>query len=717
MAEKTSKSNRLTFYLTAGFLVYTAGYLVVSYLPMSLASRYVVQGGYYLVGLIAAVAITGYALLKATRTNRFFWLAVFGGTVMFLAGELYWVIFDMIKGIGASPPHPSFSDITNITGYIFLYIAVISMARFSRATAVAKARYLTDTIIVILFATIIYWALILEPMLAKPSVNGTDMLFTVVYQLLDIGLLFGVLANLFGFKVRNWRVWEAYIAAGVILRSVADFGYAILVVNGTYQINNIMANLTDISWLAGYFMFAVAGITFLSRQESLSAERAGAETLKAISKWQEVGVVAVIAIGLPFYVLLGLNSTAVYERWGFAFTGALAIALAVLWGILVIQENSQLMSNSVVDQISGLYNADFFRDRLRAELSRAKTFTEPLTLAVIDINGLEQINNVFGYPAGDQVLAAMGKYIKSNIRLSDVACRIGGDEFALIMPETEKREVLKICHAIQADLMENHNEGDPDVILAWGIAAFPQDGGDMESLLKKADDAVYWHKFYDNTQVCMIDEEVLPAIPADADLKTEKKAYVKAVMAMAAAVDARDPFTRFHSKNVARLARALAEELGMPDETVKSIETAGLVHDVGKIGIPDRILRKPEPLSADDQVWVREHPALGERILAASTVPEILPWVLAHHEQWDGTGYPKGIEGEQIPYEAAILGVCDAYDAMTSDRSYRKAMTTAQALAEIDKHSGSMFHPVVAQMFVGMVKAEKALADKNNGKI
>lgn len=707
MANELRTGKRLMMWLSIGFVAFAAGYLAVSYMPAPVSTRYIAQGAYYLTGLLAAVVLTGYAMIKATRNNRFFWLAVFGGTVMFLAGEVYWVVYDMIKGVGTSPPSPSFSDITTITGYIFLYIAVMSMARFGRAATAAKARYLIDTLIVILFATIIYWALILSPMLARPDLNAVDTIFTAVYQLLDIGLLFGVLANLFGFKVRNWRVWEGYIAAGVILRSLADFGYGILVVNDAYHIDNIWANLTDISWLAGYFMFAAAGIFFLRKHETTLGNKAGSETLRAVSSLQEVGVVAVIAIGLPFYVLLGLSAAQMYERLGFAFTGALAIALAVLWGILVIQENNQLLSKTVIDSVSGLSNNEYFQERLIAEINRAKRFTENFSVAVIDINGLEQINNVIGYAGGDAVLAAMGAQIKNNIRLSDVACRIGGDEFALILPETDKREALKICHAIQADIMEQHIDGEPDVVLAWGIAGFPQDGEDVDSLLKKADDAVYWHKFYDNTQICVIAEPLMPDLTAEVDLKAEKKAYIKAVMAMAAAVDARDPFTRFHSKNVARMAKKLAEEMGLPDETVKLIETAGLVHDVGRIGIPDRVLRKHEPLSAEDQVWIREHPVLGERMLAASTVPEILPWIAAHHEQWDGTGYPKGIEGEKIPLEAAILGVCDAYDAMTSDRAYRSAMTQAQALAEIDKHSGSMFHPIVAQMFLGMIKAEK----------
>ncbi len=689
-----------------GLAVFALGYLAVSYLPVSYPLRYVTQGVYFLAGLFTAAAVTGYALFRATRTNRFFWLAVFGGTVMFLVAEAYWVSYDMLAGGAAAPPHPSFTDIANIIGYIFLYIAVISMARFSRSNAVSKARYLTDTLIVILFTTIIYWALILQPMLADTNHKLVDTVFTSLYQLLDIGLLFGILANLFGFKVRNWRAWEGYVAGGVVLHSVADFGFAILQVNGTYNIGNLWANMTDITWLAGYFCFAVAGIIFMRKTEALSTDDAGAETLRAISKWQEVVVVAVIAIGLPFYVLLGLNATLVSERWVFSITGVVAIALAVLWGILVIQENNQLLSGTVIDPISGLFNAEFYRDRLEAELSRAKRFSETLCVVIIDINGLGQVNNVFGYTAGDQVLADLGGIIRKVVRLSDVACRVGGDEFGLILPESDKREALKLCHLIQADLVDKRGPGEPDVTLAWGIAGFPQDATDSVGLMKTADNAVYWHKFYDNTQVCMIDEQAPPAMFDEVDRKNEEKAYLKAIMAMAAAVDARDPFTRFHSKNVARYARLLAEEMGLPDERVKLVETAALVHDVGKIGIPDKILRKPEPLSAEDRVWVREHPALGQRMLAASTVPDILPWIAAHHEHWDGDGYPAGLKGEQIPLEAAILSVCDAYEAMTSERSYRPAMTQERALLEIEINASVMYHPVVAQMFVGMIKTQ-----------
>jgi hypothetical protein len=149
------QSKRKAWLIWGGLGAFAVGYLVVSYLPVSFALRYVIQGVYFLAGLFAAAAVTGYALLKATRTNRFFWLAVFGGTVMFLIAEVYWVSYNMLAGGGIAPPHPSFSDNSNITGYVFLYIAIISMARFSRSSAVPRARYLTDTLIVILIATII----------------------------------------------------------------------------------------------------------------------------------------------------------------------------------------------------------------------------------------------------------------------------------------------------------------------------------------------------------------------------------------------------------------------------------------------------------------------------------------------------------------------------------------------------------------------------------
>ena len=185
--------------------------------------------------------------------------------------------------------------------------------------------------------------------------------------------------------------------------------------------------------------------------------------------------------------------------------------------------------------------------------------------------------------------------------------------------------------------------------------------------------------------------------------RARKQSHRAKLRALASAVDARDADTRFHSATVNEIVSAFALVLELSDEQTRVLETAALVHDVGKIGVPDDVLLKPARLSAAERAMIEEHPALGERLLRPADMPEILQSVRHHHERWDGTGYPDGLVGEQIPFEARVLAICDAFDAMTNTRRYRPALSTAQALAEIERCSGGQFDPTLGLAFSRMV--------------
>jgi HD-GYP domain-containing protein (c-di-GMP phosphodiesterase class II) len=213
-----------------------------------------------------------------------------------------------------------------------------------------------------------------------------------------------------------------------------------------------------------------------------------------------------------------------------------------------------------------------------------------------------------------------------------------------------------------------------------------------------ADGALFHAKETGKDRVVVYDPARVPDLTARERIdRLELKARVSAVRALAAAVDARDQVTRFHSQNVAALALRLAEVLGFDEERARLLELAALMHDVGKIALSDSILTKPGPLDAAEWEEVRDHPVRGERILGATELVELLPWVRGHHERWDGTGYPDGLAGREIPLEARILFVCDAYDAMVSDRTYRSAMTPSAARAQIAACAGSQFDPHLAE--------------------
>jgi len=306
------------------------------------------------------------------------------------------------------------------------------------------------------------------------------------------------------------------------------------------------------------------------------------------------------------------------------------------------------------------------------------------------------------------VLQQAAKKLKSVIRAADTFCRIGVDEFALIMPETNRVEALKVVLKMQKKLKELKLLDNLSLTFSAGISSFPEQALDATDLIEKADKTLFWSKFHGKEQITLYDAQIIQKLSPEERLKRlEAVSYLDTVQALAAAVDARDPYTKNHSRHVASLAVLLAERVGLDAKKVKLIEIAALLHDIGKIGIPDKILRKRGGLTAKEREQIKEHPLISEKIISATTLKEILPWILAHHERWDGKGYPQGLKAHEIPLEARILAICDTYDAMTSKRPYRPALPIDLALKELEKAKGKQLDPNLTEIFSQLV-AESA---------
>jgi len=268
------------------------------------------------------------------------------------------------------------------------------------------------------------------------------------------------------------------------------------------------------------------------------------------------------------------------------------------------------------------------------------------------------------------------------------------------MPATGVDEAMEVCRRLGDVIRTGHGEI-PPLTTSVGVAMFPQHAGDAEELIRRADGALYWAKRNGRNRILVFDSDTVEDLSAEERaLRVEEQSYLHLVEVLAAAVDARDAYTQYHSQKVAALAASLAGSLGFDDRRVALIRTAALLHDVGKIGVSDVVLRKSGKLSDEEFAQIRQHPELGQRILCASPFADVLPWILSHHERWDGNGYPNGLGGEAIPVEARILAVCDAYDAMVTDRPYREAMDRDQALVELIRGSGTQFDAEIVKAFL-----------------
>jgi diguanylate cyclase (GGDEF)-like protein/putative nucleotidyltransferase with HDIG domain len=350
--------------------------------------------------------------------------------------------------------------------------------------------------------------------------------------------------------------------------------------------------------------------------------------------------------------------------------------------IVNTESRASLAAQASSDPLTGLANHRTFHDRLRAEVARARRHRRALALALIDVDHFKQINDAAGHEAGDRVLAQIAGRLRSAARAEDLLARIGGDEFALLLPESDRMQALSAIERAR-QLVSAEPFGPWRVTISAGICDLAT-AADAEEIFRLADGALYWSKAHGRDVTWVYDPEVVRELSAQerADRLQRSQAMV-GLRALARAIDAKDPVTREHSERVAALAAALAEERGWAPERVALLSEAALVHDVGKIGVPDALLVKPGPLTEQELAQVRAHAALSAEIVDEVLAPEQVDWIRAHHERPDGHGYPRGIGASEISEGAALLAVADAWDVMTRSRPYSPPKAPEQALTEV----------------------------------
>jgi diguanylate cyclase (GGDEF)-like protein/putative nucleotidyltransferase with HDIG domain len=369
------------------------------------------------------------------------------------------------------------------------------------------------------------------------------------------------------------------------------------------------------------------------------------------------------------------------------------------------------MRLALTDPLTGLGNHRSFQERLQRELHRAEANGEPFTLCMIDIDDFKRINDLFGHPAGDRILAQVGNRLRQN----GEAFRLGGDEFALLLPGLAADDALSTSSSVLARIATLELDDVGSVTASAGIAGYPGQAFDRDELIRLADSALYWAKEHGKNRVHVYRPDVVEL----AELRRlahgpDRAARFRAAASLAKAVDARDTYTGSHSTRVAELGAWIAQRLGLDQEQVELTRLAGSLHDLGKLAIPEEILRKPGPLTPPERLVLERHTQIGHRMLESLGVDPVADWVLHHHERWDGSGYPHRLRGDQIPLGARIIFVADAYDAMTSDRAYRGRLTPRAAVEELERCAGTQFDPTIVATFaselVGQAPAAAAAA-------
>ncbi|MCL6476052.1 MAG: diguanylate cyclase [Firmicutes bacterium] len=417
---------------------------------------------------------------------------------------------------------------------------------------------------------------------------------------------------------------------------------------------------------------------------------------------------------LPLGVAAGLWAALVLLR---EYANAVALAVMNAPGLLLgawawamwwrnhylqarLKEVSELYRHR--DAITGLLNHYAVYEALEQEILEASRSKHLLSLIRLDLDRFALFNATHGHRAGDELLRQIGQSMKASLSPGAVVGRYDADEFLIVLPDTTRSQAMAIARRLrerirQETLIHLENGQLIPVTASIGVAEFPGDAASAEELLSVAEGALLTAR-QNGSGV------------ADSQSGWRTRYQIQAngafstLEAMVIAIDNKDHYTRRHSEEVSEYALWIAEELGLSEEQKHVLRLGGLLHDVGKIGIPDEVLMKPGLLTAEEYEAMKQHTVLGAVMLSALPgMEKIAPLARSHHERWDGNGYPDGLAGEEIPLLARILTVADAFSAMTTDRPYRKGMDRQSALAELQRQRGKQFDPVVVDAFVAAV--------------
>lgn len=352
------------------------------------------------------------------------------------------------------------------------------------------------------------------------------------------------------------------------------------------------------------------------------------------------------------------------------------------------------------DPLTGLLNRRAFEEMFDVELARSRRHGCPLSVLLGGVDSFQSLSERLGTEAGDSVLTLVARDLGKWKRRSDLAARVGGEEFALLLPETDERSAFLVAERLRRAVHRRLLDHAAPVTMSFGLATHPNHGDGPMELMRSADSALSVARELGMDRTVIYSPEVARIAAAEDPAHERAHIQLATVVGLAETLDIREAGSPSHAQTVGEYAHMAAQELGLETEASERIRLAGLLHDVGWAGLPDEILSKPGPLSTAEWEDVRTHPELAARLLARAELADLRGWIAAHHERPDGRGYPRGLAGAEIPLEAGILAVADAYEAMTNERAYRSALGEEEAQSELRRGSGSQFDADVVEAFL-----------------
>ncbi len=608
--------------------------------------------GAHVAVLALAALVAGAAARRAVPGERLAWGLVAAGIAAWGAGEAYYAA---VFWEDPSPPIPSLAD----AGYLLFPALVVSgVALLLRVRAREVPHTLrADGVAVGLAVSALSATIVMPVVLHAASGRPLAVAVTLAYPFADLvllGLIAGALAGMGWRADRRWML----LGAGVLLFWIADAFYMVGAVLGDYTAGGWF----DAGWWGGMLLIALAGHTPPSRVR------------------YEPEAMRLIAVPLGFGALmLGLLVVGSFVEVTPVATALAAASLVAVMArlMLTFRENVTMLRRSrteaVTDPLTGLGNRRALAEALERGIAGAHD-GDPLVLAIFDLDGFKHYNDTFGHPAGDALLQRLGTSLAAYTEGRGTAYRMGGDEFCALFRSGE--HVAQPLVAGAAHALSERGDGF-QIGCSYGAITLPREAADVAEALRVADQRLYAHK-----------------------QGGRRSAERQSADVLLRALAERHPDLGEHAGDVAALAEATARDLGLSAEDTRTIRHAAELHDIGKVAIPDSILRKPGPLDDREWAFMRRHTVIGERIIAAApALASVAALVRSSHERWNGDGYPDGLRAHDIPLGARIIAVADAFDAMTTERPYSRPEPLWAALDELRRCAGTQFDPVVVEAF------------------
>ena len=667
-------------YLIGGELVLLAYYLLPG--GVSGPNAAVKVSLFCLIGVSA-----GAAVLVGIRRHRpqrpLGWYLVAANQIVYAAADLTFYIRHDLLGFNQ---YPSVSDLLYVLHYPPLIAAVLIFIR--RRSPGTDRSAVIDAGILATTAAMLSWIFVIDP---SVTTAGQSLLFrttSAAYPILDLAVLAVGMWLLVGSGRRPRSFW--LLGAALILLFATDTLYALQQVHGTYHPGNFL----DGMWATYYLLVGACALdpTMTDLDVPVSASEGG-----VVSRYLGLGLAAV---AVPAILLLEEGRNTRYVLF------VVAGGTAILFGLVIVRLSlaaGRQRDMAVTDQLTGLRNRRYFEAHLETECARSLRSGDPLSLILFDIDYFKSVNDGYGHPTGDRVLAEMAARLAAETRAGDVLARYGGEEFAVLLAGassgTAETAASRMMAAVN-DAPFSPEQGLQLLITAsGGVVTYPDHVSTPAELVAGADRALYAAKSAGRSRLVAGRFDPLPTFLR----RGRVDPVVDYLEALADRVDVYQAPVE-HGSAIARWAVAMAAELGLDEATQRRCDLAGRLHDVGKVAVPLHILTKSGPLDGHDWVHLHDHPSQGELIVScAPGMREIAEIIGQHHERVDGTGYPRGLAGAQIRVESKILSVCDTFASMRAARPHRPALSQEEAVGRLTAARGTQLAADLVDLFLELL--------------